>query len=354
MLAYGAEEHSSKQSLKGSVSVEKANLFGLGYDIGGLVQGDRHHLRRLEFHFFDPHILDTNFSGGYYLYKRWDEYERWSHLDKEPIQKVLGVDLRFGVPVYVINKYTNLILDLCVEDIHCSNIKIDERYKDALGPIVRRNFQNGTLKCIGLDLVQDTRNHPIYPSSGYKVTLGTKMAPAGINRQFDFFKTEIEGSCYTALIGKDSLVLGLRAKAGRIFTLDNKKNIPYKELYHIGGQATVRGFTWSGIGPAWQWGEPLGSRNALLFSTELTFPLIEDYSIKGHVFYDSGAGWDTPKKDIINTEGIRQNSFNLRHSVGFGLNLIKPIPAKIDWGFKLDRKKGETPHEFHLSMNYAW
>jgi outer membrane protein assembly factor BamA len=78
--------------------------------------------------------------------------------------------------------------------------------------------------------------------------------------------------------------------------------------------------------------------------------------MKAHVFYDAGAGWDTPKNNLHNLSLIKRDKFNLRHSIGFGLNLLKPVPAKIDWGFKLDRKKGEheSPSEFHLSMNYAW
>ena len=124
----------------------------------------------------------------------------------------------------------------------------------------------------------------------------------------------------------------------------------------MGGQTTVRGFLWGSIGPAWITGDPLGARHAVQLNTELIFPLIPDYSMKAHVFYDAGAGWDTPKKDIPDTVFLRRDKFDLRHSVGFGLNLLKPMPAKIDWGFKLDRKKkyGESAHEFHLSMNYAW
>jgi outer membrane protein insertion porin family len=225
------------------------------------------------------------------------------------------------------------------------------------GPIVKRTFQTGTLKWLGLDLIKDTRNHQVYPNKGYKITLATKVAPPTINRQFSLLKAELEMSHYTALIGEDWLVLALHAKGGRISSLSDNTIIPYKELFHMGGQSTVRGFTWGGVGPAWKrTGDPLGGRNAVLFNTELIFPLIPDYSMKGHVFYDAGAGWDTPKSDLSDAQKalIMRDKFTLRHSVGLGLNLVKPMPAKIDWGFKLDRKPGETGQEFHLSMNYAF
>ena len=86
--------------------------------------------------------------------------------------------------------------------------------------------------------------------------------------------------------------------------------------------------------------------------------------MKGHLFYDAGAGWHTPKNGIpspaiVNGKEVSyvvRDNFHLRHSVGFGLNLLKPFPAKIDWGYKLDRKKktGESASEFHIAMNAAW
>ncbi len=356
MLTYGSDPYSPKPSLKGSIVAEKANLFGLGYDVGGMIQANRHRLQRLEAHLFDPHILDTNVSGGVYGYKRWDEYEFWRNVDKTPIQQVLGANVRFGFSLPKIDKRLQLMLDLGIESIWNNHPHATSRV-DIFGPIVNRTFQEGTLKWLGIDLVKDTRNHQVYPNKGYKMTLSTKTAPTGINNQFSFVKAELEASQYTALIGEDSLVLALHAKVGRISALGDKKVIPYKELFHMGGQSTVRGFTWGGVGPAWKFtGDPLGGRNAILFNTELIFPLIPDYSMKGHVFYDAGAGWDTPKGDL-NTQQksfIIRDHFNLRHSVGIGLNLLKPMPAKIDWGFKLDRKKHETPQEFHLSMNYAF
>lgn len=356
MLTYGSDQNNPTPSLRGSIAAQKSNLFGLGYDVGGIIESTRKHLKRLELNFFDPNILDSDISGGYNFYKHWDEYEYWHYVDKAPIQKVLGVNVKFGFPLTKIDKQLKLILDLGIEHVWNNKPHATGIFKDIFEPIVRRNFQEGTLKWIGVDLVKDTRNHQIYPSSGYKITFSNKFALPDINKQFSFYKTELEGVCYTSLIGQDSLVLALRLRGGRIDTLKTSKVIPYKELFHMGGQNTVRGFTWSGIGPAWRTGEPLGARNAVLFTTELVFPLIEDYSMKGHVFYDTGAGWSTPKQDINSRDWIKRDSFHLRHAVGFGINLMKPMPAKIDWGFKLDRnrKEHESPHEFHLSMNYAW
>jgi outer membrane protein insertion porin family len=363
-LTYGSDQNNPERSLKGMISIEKNNLCGLGWDIGGMIEANRHRIKKLETHFFDPHIFDTNIAGGINLYKRWEEYDQWTHTTPSPIQRVAGGNLEFALGLPKIDKHLKLHLELGYERIRNNDPVATGPNKELFEPIVRRTFQKGSLKWLGLDLIKDTRNHQVYPNKGYKLVLSTKTAPPGFNSKYGFFKVEAHGSCYTTLMGVDTLVIANQLKLSHITTF-GKKIIPYKELFHMGGQSTVRGHLWGGIGPAWITGDPLGARNAAQFNTELIFPLIEDYSMKAHLFYDTGAGWHTPKENLIYTYDektkeriplFRRNSFDLRHSVGFGINLTKPFPAKIDWGFKLDRKRdrGESPHEFHLSMNYAW
>ncbi len=357
-ISYGSDKITPQPSLHGSINVEKDNLFGLGYDVKAMVQASKHHLQRLEGSFADSHIFDTNVSAFVNPYWRWMEYDSWGNsVNHKPIQKVAGFNLRLGFPLTKVDKRLQVILDTGYEHIGGDKPKVYGGNANPIAPIVYRRFQNGDLTWIGLDFVKDTRNHQVYPNDGYKVILSTKLAPTTINNNFGFFKAELEASWYYALIGQDSLVLAMRARGGRVSSL-NGRNIPYKELYQMGGQDTVRGFLWGGVGPAWKSTDaPLGARNGLLFGTELIFPLIADYSMKGHVFYDAGAGWSTPTNGVRDPEAfIIRDKFDLRHSIGFGVNLVNPFPAKIDWGFKLDRKKNlhESAYEFHLSMNYAW
>ncbi|MBY0353148.1 outer membrane protein assembly factor BamA [Candidatus Babeliales bacterium] len=360
-MSYGTDRFNPRPSLRGMLVLEKSNLFGLGWEVGGLVQASRRRFQKFELRFIDPYLFDSNISGAFYFYKRWDEYEQWRSLNRSPVQIVTGGHTRFGFRMPQIDKRLQLLLDIGIENIRNKN-KITTT--DAtFAPIVNRSFQEGTLNWLGLDLIKDTRNHQIYPNEGYKLTITTKTALPGLNDEFAFLKGEAHASCYTALIGKDTLVLGTQMRLSAVRSLGgHTKLTPYKELFHMGGQNTIRGHVFGGAGPAWKEagdtseGSPLGAQNAFLFSTELIFPLIPDYSMKAHFFYDAGCGWDTPKNDIPDTSYIKRDKFQPRHSVGFGLNLVNPFPAKIDWGFKLDRKKSqnESAHEFHLTMNYAW
>ncbi len=374
-LTYGSDGQNSKSSVKGRVNVEKKNIFGLGFDSGLMIQGNRHNIQKLETHFFDPSIFDSNTSGFLTLYRRWEEYDQWSNVNVTPKETVTGGSLRLGFFLPQLDRRLQFLTELGVEHIKNNKPRATGANRILFEPLVRQKFQQGTLAWLSLNVVKDTRNHQVYPNKGYKFTWHTKLAPPAVNEEYSFIKSELEGSWYTPLIGDDNLVFAVHAKAGavrnvggtyftqeldangnEINTVEKKKIIPYKELFHMGGQSTVRGFVWGGIGPAWITNDPLGGKYMMQFNAELVFPLIPDYSMKGHFFYDAGAGWNTPKQEISNTEFIKRDKFNLRHSVGFGLNLTQPVPAKIDWGYKLDRDKaaGESPHEFHLSMNYAW
>jgi len=85
------------------------------------------------------------------------------------------------------------------------------------------------------------------------------------------------------------------------------------------------------------------------------FPITEDFNLKGVAFYDGGTGWDHPYTDFC-PDQIDRNHFHYRHAVGFGFRMMNPVPLRIDWGFKLDRRKkwDETPYEVHFGMTYDW
>ncbi len=379
-LTYGASgENDQKQELQGSILLEKGNLLGHGIDAGAAIKTgfdrNRPGLRRFEIRLIDPHVFDKDVSCGFYLYRRWDEYDRFRTLSVLPSMHTMGTNVRFGFGLPELDKRLALVLDLGAETIHNNNPKVPVNSNIALQRIdplyqliVDRTFQQGSQLWIGLDLVKDMRNHQVYPNKGYKISVGSKLAPSPINQTFGYFRLEAAASMYNAILNEDDLVLGNHLKVCNIRELSANKSIPYKELFHMGGPNTVRGHIWSGIGPAWRsTNEPLGGRSAVQCNNEISFPLARQLGMRGHFFYDLGAAWDTPNKSINDfnaTQSASQqitfddvvirNNFNLRHTVGLGLNLTSPFPAKIDWGFKLDRQPGESAHEFHLTMNYAW
>ena len=356
-MTYGSDEHSSSRLVKGSIELGKSNFMGRGWDVGVQVQGNRKRFQKADLHFFDQHLFDTDIAAGIHLYAKQDEYDQWGNVTPSPLERTVGGSTKIGFLLPWLSRRTQIDFEAGAEYIKNNSPRAVGMpdFKIAYQPVIDRTFQSGDHKWFSMELFKDTRNHKVYPSRGYKLMSSFKTALPGLNKQYSYAKAEIDWSWYTPLIGDDTLVMALHAKGGIVDHLEKDKIIPYKELFHMGGQMTVRGFVWGSIGPAWL-NDPVGARKAFQFNAELIFPLIPDYSMKAHVFYDAGAGWDTPKTHLTTQDYLKRDKFNLRHSVGFGVNLVKPFAAKIDWGYKLDRdkKSGESPSEFHISMNMPW
>ena len=241
-----------------------------------------------------------------------------------------------------------------------ARLEADEVSRSQYQQILNQRFANGSFAWTSGHAIKDIRNHPLHPSRGYQWTSYLKVGIPGTDNfnpftigaveRFGFVKFDADASWYTPLIGDNDLVLVLHGHVGVVAGFENKI-IPYRELYNIGGPATVRGFLFGQIGPTF-FGDPIGAKKAVWLNTELIFPIASDFSIKGAFFYDGGTGWDTPNGKNLSPEFLRNNGFNYRHSFGFGVRILNPTPIQIDWGFKLDRKPGETASEVHLNMTH--
>lgn len=227
--------------------------------------------------------------------------------------------------------------------------------------ILNREFFPNTFVWFANSVEQDQRNHPMHTSRGHKWRAYTKFAlPAsGGKYRTGFFKFDIDALWFTPLINEYDLVFRLHGHFG-IVTPFKHKLIPYGELYNIGGPASVRGFTFGQIGPKYL-GDSIGANKAVFVNAELIFPITPDFSMKGVIFYDGGAGWDNPNAEAVSCRNITGNSFSYRHSVGLGMRILNPMPMRIDWGFKLDPrrdrlnpKNSESASEIHFGMTYDW
>ncbi len=237
----------------------------------------------------------------------------------------------------------------------------DDTVKSEYQQILDDRFKSATFPYIELAVGKDTRNHHTHITRGYKWNASARMGIPSIDKVFGFYHLELDGHWYTPLINESDLVLHIHGHLGQVGNFKNY-SIPFRELYHVGGQASVRGWDFGQIGPQWYhpdlledegWqGESIGAQNAAFMNVELIFPFTEDMSIKGVVFYDGGSGWQTPHQSRISPDHLKNNSFDYRHSIGVGVRLLNPQPMRVDWGFKLDKRPGESAGEVSFSSYY--
>jgi outer membrane protein assembly complex protein YaeT len=144
----------------------------------------------------------------------------------------------------------------------------------------------------------------------------------------------------TRLVYAGALRLGLTAALGG-------GDIISPERFFAGGGTTMRGFEQDRLGPLETLEDgtvrPFGGEALLLFNNEIRFPILG--ILHGVGFLDIGNVY--PR--------ISDFNFSIRKSAGAGLRLkIKFIPLRFDYGFKLDRRPGESRGAFFFSIGQAF
>lgn len=235
-----------------------------------------------------------------------------------------------------------------------------EKAEAAYDVLLDRMFRPGNYGSVILQMGQEKKNHPMHPTNGYAWLARSQVTFNAGEGRLGFHKFDLDGHWFTPLIGAYDLIFHVHGYFG-VITPFHHRLIPYRELFHIGGPASVRGFLYGQIGPQFAiknsnlvGTDSIGGSKTFFFSSELIIPITPDFNLKGVLFYDGGAGWDNPYADLISPQYVINNSFNYRHSVGFGVRMYNPIPIRIDCGFKLDKRKGEGAYEVHFNTAYEW
>lgn len=347
-------------NIQGTIS--ESNLFGLGIHTN-LTLDYAKEQRSLNFNVTQPWLFDKPIHAAFDVYHKRSLYEEFKEVKDDIEEQLTGGSFNIG---YVSRRLwgTKIIGIGGIDGISFSKEPIARRNAGGtassqaeFNQVLRRRFMEGEFIWLGAQFSHDFRNSPVHPSRGYQWLALTKLGfnnnkNRGEKEEFGFLKFDLDASWYTPLIGERDLVLCLHGHVGIVSAI-KMRNIPFRELYHVGGPASVRGFLFGEIGPRWLT-ESIGGKKAFWLNAELIFPIAGDFSIKGAIFYDGGAGWDSPDASIITPARLRNNRFDYRHAIGFGIRVLRPTPIQIDWGFKLDRRKGEKESEVHLSMYHEF
>jgi outer membrane protein insertion porin family len=317
--------------------------------------------RALSLSIFNPWLFNRPFGGGADVYHRKMRYDDMRNVKQAPLETTTGG----GVMVSYLSPewyYINTTSGLGYDNIHYTRPEVRAAppgMEVEFQALLDRKLQSGDLVFLTGSIEQDRRNHPTMPNRGYHWTVYGKLGlgphhrvnPLGLCESFGFFKTEFDAHWYTPLINEYDLIFHMHGHLGLVGAINNRA-IPFKELFHIGGPGTVRGFTFGQISPS-VFGDSVGAQYGFFINSELLFPIRKDNSIRGVVFYDGGAGWHTPDMAYSNLP-VRNNNFEFRHAVGVGIRMTVPTPLRVDIGFKLDRKKraGERLEEIHFNMSH--
>ena len=115
--------------------------------------------------------------------------------------------------------------------------------------------------------------------------------------------------------------------------------VPITEKFYVGGLNSVRGFRYGEAGPTDENDEPIGAKNQMFFNFEWIFPIYKPASVKGVLFFDTGAGFDN------------WSSLRMRTSAGVGIRWFSPMgPIRLEFGCNLNPQEGERKSLFDFTI----
>jgi outer membrane protein insertion porin family len=352
----------SGMSIKGELS--DTNLFGSGVHMNLSTTYSKDEQTAM-IHVAQPWLFDKPILGAFDVYHRRPVYDELRHV-RTVHQKLTGGSVTLGCITQSKNQLfhdVNILFSTGVEDIKYNQPAIAQlpgpfermQYQE----ILNQEFKPGTFAFVSTKMEQDTRNHPVHTMWGHKWRFATKFAIPTFGNDIGYYKVELDASWFTPLIAEYDLVLKLHGYFGVSSPFKNR-SIPFGDLFHIGGQSSVRGFLFGQIGPQFL-GDTIGGSKAFFWNAELIAPITADMNMKAVVFYDGGTGFDNPYITAADKPFVAGNNFDYRHAVGIGIRVLQPMPVNIDWGFKIDPRKnrlfpnrGESASEVHFGMSYDW
>lgn len=187
-------------------------------------------------------------------------------------------------------------------------------------------------------VVLDFRDDPFNPRNGSFNSGTAELASYYFGSEVDYYKLAGQSSWYFPVFRKNTFVVS--GRAGYIHPMRETVEVPIQKRFFMGGRTTVRGFKEESLGPRAADGTPTGGNYMLNLNTEFRVPL--QYGFNVALFVDAGSVW---------LSGVPNAGFDLRESAGIGLRYVTPIgPIALDYGWKLDRREGESASEWHFTI----
>lgn len=191
-----------------------------------------------------------------------------------------------------------------------------------------------------------------FPLSATYSTVKNPLDPQGGNQAFASLEPGISlGSSsanFTRLLTSfttyrkvsNALIIAARAEAGSFI---GDSDVPPDRRFFAGGGGSVRGFEYQSLSPRDAEGNYVGGDSLLNLSAELRWRKSEKY---GYVaFVDSGIATNDPE-DIF-SELRTSFGIGVRYYPGFG-------PIRLDIATPVDRRDGEDPVHFYISIGQAF
>jgi outer membrane protein insertion porin family len=315
-IAYGIG-YSENDLLRGSLEVTRRNLFGMDRTLSAFA--------RLSFR--GSRFLAT-FREPYFLGRR---QEMFASGFREEGERPFFDFVRYGGTLQTARALSprwSLIVRAGYQRVHVFNV---------INPgQVSREFGNYAVAGPSSSVVNDTRDDSLEPHRGHFLTADVEYSDERLGGD-TFVKGFLQASTYQRLTSRVVLAFNARVGLARTIGLEESIFLPRAERFYAGGDYSLRGFSLDSV-------LPTGGNALLLGSAELRVDAGRYFSAA--MFSDVGNVYPLVSDLTLS---------NLRYTAGVGLRYKSALgPLRVDWGYKLDRRLGESAYHIHLTIGHAF
>ena len=194
---------------------------------------------------------------------------------------------------------------------------------------------------VSASLAYDSRDNFLNPTKGRFLYQTLEYGDKFLGSQFRYVRSFGQASFYFRL----SPVFLLASAARLGIESGFGQGLPLSLRFFAGGSTTVRGYGFHELGPKDPvTGAAVGGEAMLVLNEELRFPLYK--IVGGVVFLDMGNVYPSLS---------RVRPLSLRSGAGFGLRLtLGALIGRLDMGFKLAPRAGESPYRLYVSIGQSF
>ena len=326
--------------LRGLFAISDRNLFGTGRSLALQTRGGIRESRAV-LTYTDPHLLFHDVTNSISAFADHGQRPSFDY-------KRFGAGLQIERKLSTQNPYlvqqvgqpsTSLFFRYDFE-----NIRTTGGLTPSLDPI-DREFLAIHLSSVTPSFVRDARDNSLDPTRGNYLSSQLQWATKLLGSGPSFLKWFSQAQYFHPFRGT---VVATSLRVGLAQAFEKTHELPLSQRFFAGGGRSIRGFELDTAGPLDPTtGEPLGGNSLFILNIEDRFPIYKN--LGGVIFFDYGNVFEL----ILGPNGFHFG--DLRKTSGFGLRYKTPIgPLTIDWGKKLDRRPGESPSEFFVSVGHAF
>ncbi|MBI4589037.1 MAG: outer membrane protein assembly factor BamA [Candidatus Rokubacteria bacterium] len=310
--------YSSVDGFLGTLDLSQRNFLGRGWELFLRIRGGAT-TQQGTVGFTEPWLFDRPLSAGFDIFNNRRIFTDFT-------VESLGGDIRFSHPFFDFARW-HLNYRLTQDKI----TDVAETASDTL----KREEGTTLTSLVEGALTRDTRDNVFAPMTGSRASLVLDVA--GLGGESKFMKI-VGDLAYFQPVFRGTILAG-RVEGGYGFGF-GEDELPLFERFFLGGPNSIRSRKFRQISPVDSSGARIGGTSEALLNLEYIVPVV--YGIRVATFFDVGNVYGLTKDfDLTDT----------REAAGLGVRWQSPFgPIRLDWGYNLDRRKGESPSQFHFSV----